>query len=447
MAFSNNEPFAEAAKFWQLDLLYENLAEAKGRSSLTVTEKTHLRGLLLGLSPQQIAQELHCDVRGLRVALSRTIYTYVRILYSEQEIDYKSIPKLLVRQYQRLGQPEEPPTEPGGQLPLTSQYYIERLPDDQHCRDTILRSGALICIKAPRQMGKTSFMTRILAHAKHQGCHTVSLSFQLLDQDDFADLKTFLHRFCAYVTRELGLPIRITELWDDAFGSKLNCTEYFKHYLLAEITQPLVLALDEVDRIFEFPQLAKDFLGMLRYWREEGQNPGIWQKFRQIVVHSSEAPFPLTPHQSPFNAGLRITLRDFHPAEVWELGRKYQQWWKADQVEQLLPLVGGHPFLLQMAIYRISIQELTLTELLQSATSEDSIFQEHLRRYLKLLQQDEALWDAMKAVVHSDRPTLLHPTISPRLLGMGLVRAVNNEANLFTVRCGLYRQYFRDRLT
>lgn len=437
--------FAEAEKFWQLELLYEDLAESKSKP-LTATEKTHLRGLLLGLSPQQMAQELHCSVSGLRVALSRTIYTYIRILRGLQEIDYKIIPDLLAPQYQRLGQTEDKPIEPGGQLPLTSPYYIDRPPVEQRCFEAILQSGALICIKAPRQMGKTSLMTRILAHANEHGYHTVSFSFQGLGKDDFTDLKTFLHRFCAYVTHELKLPNRIAELWDNPLGNKMNCSEYFKHYLLAEVSKPLVLALDEVDRIFKYPQLAEDFWGMLRYWYEEGRNPGIWQKFRLIVVHSLEAPLQLSPHQSPFNVGVRVQLRDFHPAEVWELGRKYKQWWKADQVAQLLPLVGGHPFLLQMALYRISMQEITLDELWQTATTEDSIFQEHLRRYLRILQQDEILRDAMKSIVHSDRPISLNLTLGDQLLGLGLVRTVEHESNLFTARCGLYRQYFRDRL-
>jgi serine/threonine-protein kinase len=440
-----DEPFAEADQFWQLELLYGDLAESKSKP-LTMTEKTHLRGLLLGFSPQQIAQELHCSVSGLRVALSRTIYTYLRILYGLQEIDYKIIPTLLNPRYRRLAQPDDQPTAPGGQLPLTSPYYIERPPVEQRCRDKILRSGALICIKAPRQMGKTSLMTRILAYANEQGCRTVSFSFQVLDEADFTDLKTFLHRFCAYVTRELSLPNRISEVWNDAFGNKLNCSEYFKHHLLAEITQPLVLALDEVDRIFEFPQLAKDFLGMLRYWYEEGQNSSVWQKFRLIVVHSSEVPFSWNPHQSPFNVGERVQLRDFRPEEVWLLVHQYDQTWKADQIEQLLSLVSGHPFLLQMALYRIAMQELTLDELLQTATTEDSIFQEHLRRYLGLLQQNSGLWDAMKSIVHSDRPIPLNPTVGYQLLGIGLVRTMKHEPNLFTVRCGLYQEYFRDRL-
>ena len=46
--------------------------------------------------------------------------------------------------------------EPEGQVPLNSPFYVERPPVEQDCYDGINHHGALIRIKAPRQMGKTS---------------------------------------------------------------------------------------------------------------------------------------------------------------------------------------------------------------------------------------------------------------------------------------------------
>jgi len=450
MSPPTDEPFAEAYSVWHLDLLHKDLAEAKGRP-LTLTEKTHLRGLLLGLSPQQVADVLHCSADGLRVTLSRTLYAYTRILFPSHEINYRTIPTVLAPRYHRYGQIQFVSDSsdnllpvPGGLLSLNSQYYIERPPIEERCFETILQSGAVIGIKAPRQMGKTSLMTRILDHAKQNGCRTISLSFQVLDQDDFVDLKTFLYRFCAYVSRGLQLANRISDLWDDCLGSKVNCREYFEHYLLAASPQPLVLALDEVDRMSAYPQLATDFLGLLRHWFEEGKTRAIWQRFRLIIVHSSEVTLQLSQHQSPFNVGLQIWLRDFRPDQVWDLAHRYGQNWKAGEVENLLSLLGGHPFLLQVALYHISIQDLTLEELLQTAATEEGIFQEHLRRYLGILQQDVKLQEAMKTIVQSDRLISVKPAVAYRLLSLGLVLMVKNTV---TVRCGLYRQYFRDRLT
>lgn len=68
--------------------------------------------------------------------------------------------------------------EPEGQVSLNSSFYVERPPVESDCYDAIIKPGALIRVKAPRQMGKTSLMSRILNHASQQGYRTVCLNFQ-----------------------------------------------------------------------------------------------------------------------------------------------------------------------------------------------------------------------------------------------------------------------------
>jgi transcriptional regulator with XRE-family HTH domain len=194
-----------------------------------------------------------------------------------------------------------------GQVPLDSPFYVERPRIEWLCYETILQPGALIRIKAPKQMGKTSVMARILQYARMEGFRTVPLSFQLADSAIFTDLNRFLQWFCAVVTRCLGLPNRVIEYWDEIFGSNYNCTDYFENYLLAEIESPIVLALDEVDVVFNYPEIATDFFGLLRAWYEKAKygNSGsdVWEKLRLVVVHSTEVYIPLNINQSPFNVG------------------------------------------------------------------------------------------------------------------------------------------------
>jgi predicted AAA+ superfamily ATPase len=82
---------------------------------------------------------------------------------------------------------------------VASPFYIERPPIEERCYETITQPGALIRIKAPRQMGKTSLMARILHHAEQQGSRTVALSLQLANQRVFANSDKFLTvvlRYC-----------------------------------------------------------------------------------------------------------------------------------------------------------------------------------------------------------------------------------------------------------
>jgi len=71
--------FAEAGEEWDLETLYDDLASAKEKH-LTPTEKLHLRGLLCGHSPAEIAEKLNKQTGGVETDLPATIYRYVKAL-------------------------------------------------------------------------------------------------------------------------------------------------------------------------------------------------------------------------------------------------------------------------------------------------------------------------------------------------------------------------------
>ncbi len=71
------EQFTQAENAWDLENLYKDLASAKGKN-LTPIEKRHLRGLLCGCSPADIAGKLDKKLNGLEVDLSNTVYQYVK---------------------------------------------------------------------------------------------------------------------------------------------------------------------------------------------------------------------------------------------------------------------------------------------------------------------------------------------------------------------------------
>lgn len=88
------------------------------------------------------------------------------------------------------------------------------------------------------------------------------LSFQLADAEFLTNLDQFLQWFCASITDELNLPDKLADHWQGVLGSKRKCTNYFQRYLLSEITSPLVLGLDEVDQVFQHPEIAAEFFGL-----------------------------------------------------------------------------------------------------------------------------------------------------------------------------------------
>ncbi|MBH8555621.1 AAA-like domain-containing protein [Nostocaceae cyanobacterium CENA357] len=333
--------------------------------------------------------------------------------------------------------------DPEGQVPLESDFYVERPPIEVDSYETILKPGALIRVKAPRQMGKTSLMTRILDHANQQDHQIAALNFQSADAEFLSSLDKFLQWFCASITYELNLPDKLEDYWKGILGSKNKCTNYFQRYLLSEINSPITLALDEVDEVFKHPEIANDFFGLLRSWHERAKNETAWKKLRLVIVHSKEVYIPLNINQSPFNVGLPIELPELNLAQVQELVLRHGLNWIDSEVEQLMLLVGGHPYLVRVALYQIARGRMTLAKLKQVASMEEGPYSDHLRRHLLNLQEDEQLLTAVKRVVISDASVDVGTTEAFKLRSMGLVKFQGNEVMPL---CNLYRQYFLERL-
>ncbi|MEG3908536.1 AAA-like domain-containing protein [Microcoleus sp. w2-18bC1] len=341
--------------------------------------------------------------------------------------------------------PAAPPELPGGQVEIASCFYIDRPPIESRCYETIAQPGALIRIKAPRQMGKTSLMARILHHAEVQGSRTVALSFQLANRKIFANSDTFLQWFCASIGQELGMLEQLPKCWElaDLIGSNQCCKAYFEQYLLSESSQPLTLGLDESDRLFESPEIADDFFGLLRALHEEAKRRDIWKKFRLIVVHSTEVYIPLDVNKSPFNVGLPIELPEFNSQQVQDLAKRHGLNWSGNEVPELMGLVGGNPYLVRLGMYHISRQDVTLERLVKESATEAGIYSDHLRRHLWNLEKYSELMEAMREVVSVSQPVRLRSELGFKLNSMGLVKLDGNHC---IPRCRLYQKYFGDRL-
>ena len=330
---------------------------------------------------------------------------------------------------------------PEGSIPLDSPLYMERDGIESLCYEAIVKPGSLIRIKAPSLMGKTSLMTRILAQVQSQNYRTVYLDLGSVERGILAHLDKFLRWLCLMVGRQLKLESQLKDYWDtDILGSNDNCTVYFEEYLLPAIGCPVVLGLDEVDRVFPYTEVIEDFFGMLRSWHEKGKISQRWKQLRLVMAHSTEVYIPLDINQSPFNAGVPVELLEFDPKQVKDLARLHQLNWNKPQVEKLMSIVGGHPYLVRLAMYEVSSGKVTLEQLLRDAPTEVGIYSNHLRRHLETLQQASELAQAFKKVVASTEPVELDSMQIYKLHSMGLVQRQDNQV---MPRCHLYREYFR----
>jgi hypothetical protein len=331
---------------------------------------------------------------------------------------------------------------PEGSVRLNSPFYVDRSIESR-CYQALCKSGALIRIKAPRQMGKTSLMVRIVHHADKLGYQTVRLNLQQAEESTLSSLDKFLRWFSACISQRLHRPAQLDDYWDQDRGSIFNCTTYLQDHVLETLNCPLVLALDEVDRVFQSADVAQGFFSMLRIWHEEAKTVELWEQLRLIVAHSTEDYGRLDINQSPFNVGLPVELGEFVPVQVMALADVHQLSWSLTEVNQLMALVGGHPYLVRLALYYLACQDLSLDQLLSEATTNSSIYEDHLRRHLVTLNQQPELMFAFQQVVASPEPVSLSTMYVYKLYSMGLIKRQGDQV---IPRCELYRQYFRDHL-
>ena len=399
-----------------------------------------------GNTYQEIAESCGYDADYIRVVGSQ-LWQKLSLVFGEK-ITKNNFRAVLRQQLQNIPEQKQGKVEvefPKGVVPLNSKFYIERI-NKSLCYETILQPGSLLRIKAPIQMGKTSLMVRTLERARQSDFDTVALSFQKADANIFKDLERLLKWFCTAIARELrleGEDYLVDNYWDSNFGSKSNCTDYFQERVLSARKKPLVLALDRVDEVFRYLEVADDFFSMLRSWYEEAaygtEGSEIWQNLRLIIIHSTEVYIPLDTNKSPFNVGVAIELEPFNSEQVYSLARIHGLELSQQMRDGLMQLLGGHPFLVRLALYNLALEYLTWEELLQTAATEAGIYRSHLHQLLGYLQEDMELMVAYEQVIQSVEAVELEQMLAFKLHSMGLISLSGNSV---MPSCELYRQYF-----
>lgn len=326
---------------------------------------------------------------------------------------------------------------PKGTMSKESRFYIER-PQDSRLLGQVGLKQALINIKAPRQMGKSSMLIRGVEKARQLGKRIVFLDFQQLDTEHLHDSKTFYTSFCNWVAGNLNLDIDAEQFWKSPGSNNIKCTKFFKE-ILTKVNQPLLLAIDEIDRLLASP-FRSDFFGLLRSWHIDRQNEAMSLLSIMLVI-STEPILLIDDIASPFNVGENLDLDDFTPEQVADLNFRHNFPFGESQLIHLMTLIGGHPYLVRQAMYKVRTNEISADKLLSTATSEDGPFADHLLHHLFKLHRSKELRNAMQQILREHLSC--SDEITYRLKSAGLVR---EKGRYVLPRYGIYADYFSEHL-
>lgn len=332
---------------------------------------------------------------------------------------------------------------PYGTMRSDSKFYIERTAD-KDCKTYLNKAAAItLFIQAPRQMGKSSLIHRLIdqATSKRYEKKCVFIDFQKFPEEYFKDERKLLIELCLMIGDALGIPEAINQYWLGPRANIRMCSNYLSRYLIPQINGPFILAMDEVERLLTSP-FKTNFFGMLRTWHNDRVHDENFAKMTLFLSSSTESYLLIdNPYQSPFNVAERIDLQDFTEEEVNELNRRHSYLLTQKQIRNLMQEIGGHPYLIRRAFYLIAVGKTDLETLLAQMSRDTGPFEDHLHHYLLKVLQDAELKQAMKAI--SQHHTCAEDSTFHRLRSAGLIKKLDQQV---VFRNNLYARYFAEHL-
>lgn len=309
------------------------------------------------------------------------------------------------------GRPSDPASAPvgrsgvGGAVPLSSTLYVQRTADVSLAA-ALDRGESIIRIQGPRQTGKSSVLARGLQHARALGNTTYVLEFERLAAEDLASMKTLCLRVASILAAQLDGDPDPGADWSDAMGPGVNLERFVLRHVLGEKPTPVVIAMDDVDRLFTYC-FASDFFALLRAWhgRHAFEPDRPLGRLTMALVFATDAHLYLKNlNHSPFNVGARIAVEDLSADELEELVRRYGATFgsRAERA-QFHVLVGGHAYFACKALQAMEENGWSVAELGAHAGREDGPLADSLGALWRLLGSDADLVAEVKAVLAGRR--------------------------------------------
>jgi len=399
------------------------------------------------------------------------IAPYLREIHQEQWTSSDDTPRLVRLLLETIagktGWPEETPAEspsdgvrprgpapyfdprdlitPGGSLETNSRFYILR-DADERVFDAVSRPRAVVTVRGPRQTGKTSLIMGVYAAVRQMGAdlRAAFVDLQALPDHDLESLDAIWCSIAASVAEQLGLDAWDPTHWRSGVGYDRNFSHFLDRFVFPNAeTPPLLICLDEVDRVFDTP-IKSQFFSAVRAFFNRGAFDPSWKRVRWLLSTSSEPSFFIEDlTQSPFNIGLRVELGTFTAEEVVSFAGRHGLALDPDDRDKIMDYVGGRPYLVHQLLYHLVSKPKSRDQLFDAQTAGGGIFREHLHRYLMQFQRHEELRTAMQSIIKGD--SCDDTKLADRIESAGLARR-DDKTNKVVPLCRLYAEFFGTEL-
>lgn len=286
-----------------------------------------------------------------------------------------------------------------GSLPENASTYVKREADDE--LNKALLQGKFCYVLNSRQSGKSSLRVRTMSRLGEAGveCASIDLSsinIQTATQENwYADLIVKL-------IDSFALDVDFKAWWEQnqLNSPLLRFSNFLTKILLAEISENIVIFIDEIDSVLSLNFPTDDFFAFIRScYNERVDNPQYNRLTFCLLGVASPTSLIQDKNRTPFNIGKAISLKGFqlHEAEPLEKGLQGKFNNPQAVIQEILQWTGGQPFLTQKLCQFMveeseqdnprSVEQVVSSRIIESWESQDE--PEHLRTIQARILRDE----------------------------------------------------------
>ncbi len=241
------------------------------------------------------------------------------------------------------------PYKVGGSLEFNHPTYVVRQAD-QDLYDGLKR-GEFCYVLNSRQMGKSSLRVRTMCKLQEEGiaCADIDLtgigSQQVTAEQWYGGIiQELVSCFQLKVNRRSWLRER------EDLSPVQRFSEFIEEVLLGEISQNIVIFVDEIDKVLSLNFSFDDFFSLIRFcYNKRADKPEYKRLTFALLGVATPSDLIQDKERTPFNIGKAIQLNGFNLLEALPLAKGLERKVSNAQavLEQVLYWTDGQPFLTQ----------------------------------------------------------------------------------------------------